>query len=71
MQSKTIFTDFLRVLQYVELIDAIELLHYHAEFEGNAHDFEVVNAKEESTFPKLWNYEQGMPLYTVDEDSEE
>ena len=70
-QSTSLLADFLPVLQYVELIDAIELLHYHAEFEGNAQDFEVVNAKEQPAFPELWLFEPGTPLYTGDEDSEE
>lgn len=51
---------FLRHLTYVnrylELADAIDILHYHADFEGNPHDFEILMGKDQRPFYLLWEW---------------
>ncbi len=42
------------VVRYQELADAIEVLHLFTEFEGNPHDFEVLNPREQPPFHQLW-----------------
>lgn len=44
----------LPVMRYQELADAIEVLHFYSEFEGNPFDFEVLNSREQPPFFQLW-----------------
>ena len=44
----------LPAVRYQELADAIEVLHLFAEFEGNPHDFEVLNSREQPPCHHLW-----------------
>lgn len=40
--------------RYLELADAIDIFHYHAEFEGNPYDYEITMAKDQRPFYLLW-----------------
>jgi hypothetical protein len=51
-------TSFLKQLTYVnhylEVADAVDVLHYFAEFEGNPYDLEVHMGKDQPPFYQLW-----------------
>jgi tetratricopeptide (TPR) repeat protein len=55
-------TSFLRQLTYVnhylEAADAIDVLHYFAEFEGNPYDLEIQMGKDQPPFYQLWELPQ-------------
>lgn len=42
------------VNRYLELADAIDVLHYQADFEGNPYDYEIAMSKDQAPFYMLW-----------------
>ena len=47
---------FFDVVRYLELEEAIELLHMFAEFEGTPQEYEIQSPRDQPLFYQLWEF---------------